>query len=116
MAGRDDELGRRVVLLVLGVLREAPLHGYAIARRIERASDEVFSLGEGVLYPLLHQMEQAGLVCGNWEAADGRRRKVYGLTDAGRRRFVQEQRLWEREAAAVRRVLAMREGVALAMG
>ena len=108
--------GRRLVLLILGVLREAPLHGYAIARKIEEGSGQVFSPAEGVLYPLLHQLEQAGAIQSRWEEVDGRGRKVYSVTDAGRRRFEEEMRLWQSETAAVLKVVGIGEGARLALG
>lgn len=113
---QDKASGRRLVLLVLGVLRDAPLHGYAIARKIEQDSDNVFSLAEGLLYPLLHNMERAGLVVSQWEKADGRGRKVYSITDTGRRRFAAEETAWETETGAVRRVLGPKEGTQFALG
>jgi PadR family transcriptional regulator PadR len=109
--------GRRLVLLILAVLRQTPLHGYAIARRIEEESGRVFAPGEGLLYPLLHQLERGGLVQSSWEQADGRGRKVYSLTEAGRRRFEAELHLWKSETEAVMRVVrGVGEGASLAMG
>ncbi len=108
--------GRRLVLLILGVLREAPLHGYAIARRIEEGSGQVFSPAEGMLYPLLHQLEQAGAIASRWEHVDGRGRKVYSVTEEGKRRFEAEINLWQSETAAVIKVVGLGEGARLALG
>lgn len=108
--------GRRLVLLVLGVLREGPLHGYAIARRIEEDSGQVFTPGEGVLYPLLHQLEGAGVIQSRWEQVDHRGRKVYRLTEQGTRRFDAELKRWQSETAAVMKVVGVGEGPRLALG
>jgi len=72
--------------LILGVLGDAPNHGYAIAREVERLSDGALHLREGTLYPALRVLEQDGLIVGTWETqAKGADRKVYALTEAGRK-------------------------------
>lgn len=115
---RDENTasGRRLVLLVLGVLRTGALHGYAIARRIMEDSQGVFQPGQGLLYPLLHELEEQGSVGSHWEEADGRRRKVYTLTPEGRRRYSDELARFRRETEATRAVLAETEGHSLALG
>ena len=108
--------GRRLVLLILSVLREAPLHGYAIARRIEEGSGHVFTPAEGALYPLLHQLEQAGMIASAWEEVDGRGRRVYSMTESGSRRLDAEIGLWQAETAAVMGVVGLGAGVRVALG
>jgi len=72
--------------LILAVLGTEPRHGYALAREVERLSDGALHLREGTLYPALRVLEQDGLIVGTWEAqAKGADRKVYALTEAGRR-------------------------------
>ncbi|MDE0476209.1 MAG: PadR family transcriptional regulator [Gammaproteobacteria bacterium] len=72
-------------LLVLAALREEPRHGYQIALDVEAHSNGVFRFRHGTLYPLLHRMEANGLIQGRWSSGAGRRKKVYSLTDTGRR-------------------------------
>ena len=72
-------------LLVLSTLREGPRHGYQIALDVDRASDGLFTLQHGTLYPILHRLERDGLIAGRWARVDGRRRKVYEMTAAGAR-------------------------------
>jgi DNA-binding PadR family transcriptional regulator len=74
-------------MLVLAVLREEPKHGYQVALELERSSGGRFTLQHGTLYPILHRLERERLIRGSWEEAGGRRRKVYGLTAAGRRKL-----------------------------
>ena len=70
--------------LILAVLSQTPLHGYAIAREVERLSEGALHLKEGTLYPALRVLEQDGLIAGAWEAQPkGADRKVYTLTESG---------------------------------
>ena len=108
--------GRRLVLLVLGVLSASALHGYAIARQIREESGGVFQPGEGLLYPLLHELEEEGSIQSRWEEAEGRRRKVYALTPSGHRRLADERALFEAETRATQAVLARLEAQSLALG
>ncbi len=94
--------------LVLTVLRDGPLHGYQIAREIERRSAGYFECKEGTLYPALHRLEREALVEGEWRAAtEGRRRKYYALTPAGERRLTESAAEWR---AFSTRLLNMIEG------
>ena len=74
-------------LLVLAALRDEPKHGYQIALDVEADSDAVFRFRHGTLYPMLHRMEANGLIAGRWSSGGGRRKKVYSLTESGRRRL-----------------------------
>lgn len=69
-------------LLVLSVVRRGPAHGYQIALSVEEDTDGRFSFQHGTLYPILHRLEEEGLVKGEW-GDEGRRRKTYRITDAG---------------------------------
>ena len=92
--------------LVLAVLREAPLHGYAIAREIERRSGRSLRCKEGTLYPILHSLEREGLIGGEWQRENGaRERKVYALTPAGLAALEERAQVWRRFADAVQRVI-----------
>jgi PadR family transcriptional regulator PadR len=91
--------------LVMAVLRDGPLHGYAIAREIESRSGNALRCREGTLYPALHALEQQGLVAGEWREMGGRDRKVYTLTPAGHAALEQRARAWVEFAAAIQRVL-----------
>lgn len=90
MTIETQSLGRDVnELLVLATLEDGPRHGYQIALDVEEESGGAFELQHGTLYPILHRLEKEGLIEGRWEE-EGRRRKVYGLTDRGRRHLNQE--------------------------
>lgn len=88
--------------LILAVLRDGPLHGYAIAREIERRSDGALGFKEGSLYPALHALEKDGFVEAQWDTSGrGAARKTYGLTSAGNDEWKRRQAIWNRFAQAV---------------
>jgi PadR family transcriptional regulator PadR len=92
--------------LILAVLKDAPLHGYGIAREIERRSNNALKFKEGTLYPALHTLEQEGMVKSEWQReGGGRDRKVYTITPAGLGALEQRARIWNAFASAIGRVL-----------
>jgi PadR family transcriptional regulator, regulatory protein PadR len=93
-----------MVLQTLGAL--GPLHGYAIAARLEQVSGGVLQLNMGTLYPALMRLEQRGLLRGNWGTTDNNRKaRFYALTAAGRRELARERQAWDRMAAIMRALL-----------
>lgn len=71
--------------IVLGALSSGEDYGYSLLRRVTEASGAELEWKEGMLYPLLHRLEQQGLVSARWGTSpEGRRRKYYGITTAGR--------------------------------
>jgi transcriptional regulator len=94
-------------LMVLQTLDSmGPLHGYAIAARIEQVSSGALQLNMGTLYPALMRLEQRGLVKGRWGTTDSSRRaRYYRLTASGRRELGKERRSWERMAAIMQTLL-----------
>lgn len=82
----SQSLGRRVnELLILNELERGPRHGYQIALEIEERSGGYFPFNHGTLYPILHRLEKEGWIAGSWtDPGEGRARKEYGLTEAGR--------------------------------
>ena len=100
---RTDALQGALPLLVLTLLaRRGPLHGYAIATRIETLH-EVLRVEEGSLYPALHRLELKRWLQAEWRPSDtGREAKFYALTKAGRKQLALEKQSWERLSGAVR--------------
>jgi PadR family transcriptional regulator len=70
-------------LLVLSTLREEAKHGYQIALDVEADSNGLFQFRHGTLYPILHRLEEEGLIRGSWSKDGGRKKKVYSLTASG---------------------------------
>lgn len=102
----SDQLHGTLDMLVLKVLEDGALHGYAIALRLERMSNDVLSVEEGSLYPALYRMEQRGWLASAWSVTDtGRRARFYKLTRAGRTQLDAETTSWLRLTTAVADVL-----------
>jgi PadR family transcriptional regulator PadR len=93
-------------LLVLRTLELQPLHGMAVAERIEQVTGGTFTVKPGSLFPALHRLEQEGWIEGEWIATgDGHRRKCYRLTRAGEKQLTAQKKTWGRVALAIERVL-----------
>ncbi len=106
MTRSNDLIQGTLDLLILKVLSLEPLHGWAIAKRIEQSSQELLQVQQGSLYPALYRLEGKGWIKTHWgEAPDGRRAKFYSLTAAGRKQFARESHSWERLSSGVGLVL-----------
>jgi PadR family transcriptional regulator, regulatory protein PadR len=92
-------------LAILSVLGSGELHGYEIARRIERETHGKLRFTLASLYPLLYRMEKRGWVRGEWQTAEsGRRRRRYRLTSAGKKKIVPLRAEWSELFQALRRL------------
>jgi transcriptional regulator len=92
--------------LVLKTLITGPRHGYAIARWIEEATDELLQIEEGSLYPALYRMERKGWIAAEWGVSElNRRVKLYRLTPQGRQELHAETEQWARFASAISKIL-----------
>lgn len=99
---KTDLLRGTLQLLILKALVLEPLHGVAIARRIEQITRGAFSVSFGSLFPSLHRMEERGWVAAEWRPSENNRRaKYYRLTARGRAQVDIEQREWHRVAQAM---------------
>jgi PadR family transcriptional regulator len=93
-------------LLILRTLLGGPAHGYAIARAIERNSDDVLEVEQGSLYPALHRLIKRGWIgAGEGTSENNRRAKFYRLTARGRKQLAVETGKWEKLAGAIARIL-----------
>lgn len=98
-------------LLILKVIALGPVHGYAIAQRLEQVSREVVQVPQGSLYPALHRLENRGLLAAGWkQTGTGREAKFYRLTRKGRTHLEAEKASWRRLTEAVGLILRMVEG------
>lgn len=97
-AGRSGSTGAdvrgRLDALLLAVIQDGPVHGYAIVEQLRDRTDGAVALEGGTLYPALRRLEESGLVEGTWTQASGRRRRVYTLTPAGTSALHGERGAW----------------------
>ena len=94
-------------LLVLKTIDTmGPLHGWAIAKRIEQVAQDLLELKYGTLYPALMRLEQRGWISSEWGASENNRRaRFYSITKEGRKQLALEAKSWEQMAAFITRVL-----------
>ena len=103
---RLDLLQGTLDMLLLKALQLEPLHGYAIARRVQQLSADALKVEEGSLYPALHRIEERGWVASDWGTSENNRRaKYYRLTREGRKRLEAEAGEWKRLSLAITRVM-----------
>jgi len=103
----NDRLQGTLDLLILKVLaRSGSLHGYAIAQRIQQATDEYLRIEEGSLYPALHRMTNDKWLRAEWGVTETKRKaRLYTITPAGRKQLDEEERRWTELTAAVGKAL-----------
>lgn len=92
--------------LILRTLLTGPTHGHAVAKHIQRTSEDLLKVETGSLYPALHRLEAKGWISASWELSDkGKRARVYKLTPRGRKQLAAEQTKWETFSRAMRLVV-----------
>jgi transcriptional regulator len=105
-----DLLQGTLDMLILRVAAAEPIHGYAIAQRIQQISRDVLQVQQGSLYPALHRLEERGWLKAEWRSSDtGRDARFYCLTAAGRKQLGVECEKWDRMAQAIALVLRTAE-------
>jgi PadR family transcriptional regulator, regulatory protein PadR len=102
-----DLLRGSLDLMVLSVLAGGKKYGYLIQKEVREASGGRASMPAGTLYPLLHRLEDDGLIRSSWDDSTGRDRKWYDLTATGRKRLSAQAQEWADYAACIRQLLAI---------
>jgi PadR family transcriptional regulator, regulatory protein PadR len=98
-------------LLILKIVALGPVHGYAIAQRLQQTSRDVVQVRQGTLYPALHRLENRGVLAAEWrESETGREAKFYKLTRKGRALLETESASWQRLSDAVSLILRLSVG------
>jgi PadR family transcriptional regulator len=93
-------------MIILKTLALEPMHGYGIALRIEQSSGGVFLVNPGSLFPALNRLERAGEIRSEWRATENNRRaKYYLLSERGRKKLKSESREWDKQIAAIARIM-----------
>ena len=106
VSDQTDVLQGTLDLLIMRTIALEPMHGWAIAQRIQQISDDLLRVQQGSLYPALHRLEHQGWIVADWGASENNRRaRFYSLTKAGRRQLDIEVSNWARLSAGVNLVL-----------
>lgn len=106
MSDHTDVLQGTLDLLILRTIALEPMHGWAIAQRIQQVSDDLLRVQQGSLYPALHRLEHQGWILAAWGVSENNRRaRFYSLSRAGRRQLETEVAKWERLSAGVNLVV-----------
>src|SRR5262245_30882205 len=99
---RVDLLRGTLDLLILRTLRPGPNHGHAIAKHIQRTSEDLLQVETGSLYPALYRLEAKGWIAASWELSEkGKRARYYRITPKGRTQLAAEESKWKAFARAV---------------
>jgi transcriptional regulator len=110
MTAKSDLPQGTLDLLIMKVVALGPVHGYAIAQRLQQVSRDVVQVPQGSLYPALHRLENRGLLTADWKASEtGRDAKFYRLTRKGRAQLEADTASWRRLAGAVGLILKLSE-------
>ena len=108
MSEKSDLPQGTLDLLILKVVALGPVHGYAIAQRLQQVSRDVVQVPQGSLYPALHRLENRGLLAADWKHSDtGREAKFYRLTRKGRTALETEAASWQRLTEAITLILKL---------
>jgi PadR family transcriptional regulator, regulatory protein PadR len=103
---KPDLLQGTLDLLILRTLALEPMHGFAVAKRIEQVSDELLRVEHGSLYPALYRLEEQGFIAAEWGISENNRKvKYYKLTRAGHRQLERELQNWRRVSQGIERVI-----------
>jgi transcriptional regulator len=106
VSDQTDLLQGTLDLLIMRMIALEPMHGWAIAQRIQQVSSDLLKVQQGSLYPALHRLEHQGWIRSKWGSSDNSRRaRFYSLTVAGRRQLDTELEKWKRLSAGVNLVL-----------
>jgi PadR family transcriptional regulator, regulatory protein PadR len=108
---RDVQPGTLALMILKTLDLLGPLHGYGIARRIEKISGDLLSVNQGTLYPVLLRLEQEGAIASEWAPSENNRRaRFYRLTRAGHKLLETEKRDWEQTAGIIARFFEVKPG------
>ena len=103
---RVDLLQGTLDLLILRTLLAGPNHGHAVAKHIQRTSEDMLQVETGSLYPALHRLEAKGWIAASWDLSDkGKRARYYRLTARGRKQLATEQSKWQALSRAIELIL-----------
>ena len=107
---KSDLLQGTLDMLILKVVALGPVHGYAIAQRLQQMSGAVLQVQQGSLYPALHRLEKRRWLRAEWGASEtGREARFYTLTKLGRQQLGEQRANWDRLSSAISGILSTAE-------
>jgi PadR family transcriptional regulator PadR len=110
MSKPSDLVQGTLDLLLLKILAQEPMNGFAISQRLKQVSGDVLQVSDGSLYPALHKLENEGWITAEWKTTENNRRaKFYSLTRPGRKQMEKEANNWGRLSAAISQVVRLQE-------
>lgn len=92
-------------MLVLDLLKNQNMYGYEMIKKLKEKSENVFELKEGTLYPILHSLEEEGLISSYWDDTTGKKRKYYAITTKGKKSLKEKNEEWKIFSESVNRVI-----------
>ena len=102
----DKELLKgSTTLLILNLLEKENMYGYQMIKRLSEKSENVFELKEGTLYPILHGLEEKGLISSYWDESAAKKRKYYNITEKGKKHLKEKKEEWNTFSTSINRVI-----------
>ena len=102
----DKELMKgSTTLLILNLLDKENLYGYQLIKKLSEESENIFNLKEGTLYPILHGLEEKGVISSYWDDTTGKKRKYYSITKQGKKQLKESKEEWKVFSGAVNKVI-----------
>ena len=102
----DNELMKgSTTLLILNLLEKENLYGYQLIKKLSEESENIFNLKEGTLYPILHGLEEKGVISSYWDDTTGKKRKYYSITKQGKKQLKESKEEWKVFSGAVNKVI-----------
>lgn len=102
----DKELLKgSTTMLVLNLLKGSNMYGYEMIKKLKEKSENVFELKEGTLYPILHGLEEKGLITSYWDETGAKRRKYYAITEKGKKQLKEKEEEWKIFSDGINKVI-----------
>ena len=92
-------------MLILNLLKKEDMYGYQMIKKLKEKSENVFELKEGTLYPILHALEEKGLISSYWDETTAKRRKYYAITEKGKKQLKDKKEEWKKFSNGINHVL-----------
>lgn len=82
-------------MMVLSILEKENMYGYQMIKKMQEQSNNIFELGEGTLYPILHGLEEKGFITSYWDETSSKKRKYYAITEKGKKQLKEKKEEWK---------------------